>query len=75
MDGLGTENWTAQEPNIGRGRHRRSNRRSTEDWTKGGCRRPDGFWLVECLVVEFLGFGVWIVELGLKGDVLREGVL
>lgn len=25
-----------------------------------GCRRLDGFWLRECLVVRFLGFGVGV---------------
>jgi len=34
-------------------------RLGTEDWTRLRCRRLDGFWLREWLVVRSLGFGVW----------------
>ena len=44
---------------------------------RDGCRRLDGFWLRECLVVGFLGFGVWVevcvLVFGLVVEVLEIG--
>ncbi len=52
-------------------RYRVLNSRDTEDWTMGGCRRLDGFWLRECLVVRFLGFGVEVRCLSCGVGVVR----
>jgi len=54
----GTAGRTGEAPSIGRLRRRISDGLGTVDWTTGRHRLLDGFWLKECVVVGFLGFGV-----------------